>query len=293
MDSLYFCKKYKKNEYEYRTGCAEIVPILKGIHGESFIISLTEEIRGMLDSIQKLVCGIKEGDSDFIESCLIEAFNSASIEGCRSNIDNVRKILSSGDLTRCGKEDKMVLNIVDAQLKYYENKIRSISDIVDAWKVVSEGVCDNLGSQGNMFRSKMVYIGNEISVKHYAEYPDKIYEKMSLLERFINNKGYNPLLKSIISHYYIEYIHPMCDCNGRLGRLLQNAIMYQEGYEGIRFANVSETINKYLSRYYVAIESSEVAMKTLEFGKCIDVTPFVYYMAKVLLESCKGMKGVV
>lgn len=118
MDSLYFCKKYKKNEYEYRAGCAEIVPILKGIHGESFIVSLTEEIRGMLDSIQKLVCGIKEGDSDFIESCLIEAFNSASIEGCRSNIDNVRKILSSGDLTRCGKEDKMVLNIVDAQIKY-------------------------------------------------------------------------------------------------------------------------------------------------------------------------------
>ncbi len=287
MDSLYFCKKYKKDEYEYRLGCSEVVPFLKGIHEEKFIVSFTEEIKGMLGSIQGLVRDVEEDDLDYFESYLIEAFNSAAIEGCRSNIDNVRRILLSGDLTRCNKDDKMVLNIMDAQLKYYNNPIRSILDIVDAWKIVSEGVCENLGSQGDMFRSKMVYIGNEISVKHYAESPDKIYEKMSLMERFINNKVYNPLLKSIITHYYIEYIHPMCDCNGRLGRLLQNIILFQEGYKGIRITHVSKTINKYLSRYYVAILDSEEVIKMSEFGKCIDITPFVYYMAKVLLESCE------
>lgn len=285
MDSLYFCKKYKKNEYEYRAGCAEIVPILKGIHGESFIVSLTEEIRGMLDSTHLMLLDFNSKSNNYSESVLLEAHSSATIEGCRTTVSSVKRSILSKNPS---KNDKMVINIIKAQSKYYSDRVKNLTDIVSLWKIISDGVCENLNSQGDLFRNKMVYVGNENKIIHVPEIPSKIPDKMKLLEDFISSK-YPTILKGIITHYYIEYIHPMCDCNGRLGRLLQNVIIYQDGYRDIIKVPVIRTINSYISEYYSSFKNSECVVDIDKFGKCIDITPFIYYMLNILLEAISGV----
>lgn len=282
MDSLYFCKKYKKDEYEYRLGCSEVAPFLKGIHGEKFIVSFTEEINGMLGSIQLMLSNINSKNCNYSESVLLEAHSSATIEGCRTTVDSVKRSILSKNPS---KNDKMVINIIKAQSKYYNEKVRNLSDIVSMWRIISDGVCENMDSQGGLFRDKMVYVGNENKIIHTPEVPDKILDKMKLLEAFINSHKCHAILKGIIIHYYIEYIHPMCDCNGRLGRLLQNVIIYQEGYKDIIKVPVIRTINNYIPGYYSSFKNSECVVNADKFGKCIDITPFIYYMLNILLEA--------
>ncbi|MDP2628373.1 MAG: Fic family protein [Nanoarchaeota archaeon] len=74
-------------------------------------------------------------------------------------------------------------------------------------------------------------------------YPDDVYERMG---RFVNrNKIFeNPVEKAVHTHFYISFIHPFNDGNGRLARLLQNAILSKNAYPPIIIP--SEERGKYL-----------------------------------------------
>ena len=170
------------------------------------------------------------------------------------------------------RDDLMVLNIIKAQKLYKDRETNSSRDITKIWKVISSGVCENLDCQGSIFRKKMVYVGGSSRVVHTPEKPNKIAGKIGLLVNFINNKSISNILKGIILHYYIEYIHTMCDGNGRLGRVLENIVI------GKRYINVYK-----IPLASVINDSNEVC--NIKGMRCLDISPFVEYMLICILEA--------
>lgn len=278
MDSLELCRKYKKTEFDYRVSNLEKLDGLVGINDEVICIGMTSELCKLLKRVET---GLKSKiDNSYRENIILDSHSSATIEGCRTTVESVIRCMRGKSPSR---DDLMVLNIIKAQKLYKDREINSSRDITKIWKVISSGVCENLDCQGSIFRKKMVYVGGSSRVVHTPEKPNKIAGKIGLLVNFINNKSISNILKGIILHYYIEYIHPMCDGNGRLGRVLENIVI------GKRYINVykiplASVINDNLSGYYKSLRDSKEVCN-IKGMRCLDVSPFVEYMLICILEA--------
>ena len=84
----------------------------------------------------------------------------------------------------------------------------------------------------------------------------------------------NDLIKAAIIHFYIAYIHPYFDGNGRIARLVHLWFLIQKGYQSALFIPFSSQIEKSRKAYYDAYTTIEENKK---FSGVIDVTPFIMY----------------
>ena len=65
-------------------------------------------------------------------------------------------------------------------------------------------------------------------------------------------------------------MHPFCDGNGRIARLLTSDFLIRSGLQNFCALTLSKTINERVQEYYAAIEESENSFH--------DVTPFILYL---------------
>lgn len=77
------------------------------------------------------------------------------------------------------------------------------------------------------FRRIQVQIG--ATGRYVPPPPSDLPRLMGNLERYINelDERFDPLVASFIAHYQFEAIHPFCDGNGRVGRLLLALMIYK------------------------------------------------------------------
>jgi len=109
------------------------------------------------------------------------------------------------------------------------------------------------------------------------------------LEVFTNSKeeennDIDPLVKTIISHYQFEAIHPFDDGNGRTGRILMVLQLIQEKILDIPILYISGYINKNKSTYY------ELLNNVTKNGNWYD---YVIFMLNGFCEQAKTTKTLL
>ena len=126
---------------------------------------------------------------------------------------------------------------------------------------VDAGIIDRFDLVG--FRNTKVYIRN-------SRYVPPSFEKVpDLMESFLYgiDRIKNPIIKSILAHYFFVTIHPYPDGNGRCGRLLMNYLLGASGYNWC-------TITK---------DKRERYFQTLQEGQInSDIIPFVDFILSLL-----------
>lgn len=68
----------------------------------------------------------------------------------------------------------------------------------------------------------------------------------------MNSSSYSFLLKSVVTHYFFEYVHLFYDSNGRLGRFILSSYLARklDKFTGLSFSNsVRENRKKYLDSF--------------------------------------------
>jgi Fic family protein len=75
------------------------------------------------------------------------------------------------------------------------------------------------------------------------------------LEKFINDQknGLDPIIKTVVTHYQFEAIHPFGDGNGRTGRILIVLCLIHFGLLDLPVLFMSEYINNHKKKYYDTI----------------------------------------
>lgn len=263
-------------ELQYRKIHKEQVP-LKGLQDTAIYIVLTEEIRNKLDLIDNLYEQISS-EKKVKDIILLDAFHSATIEGARTTVENVRRAYD----TPKTKDDKMVINTIHGMNYAYENPI-SRENIRELWEIVTRDVCDNSHLSGQLYRDGMVYVGSNTDIVHTPASPEKIEGMMQELFRFAETSEYNIWIKAAICHFYFVYIHPFCDGNGRTIRIMTQAMLKHNGKQKIQFLSLSRAINDNLSSYYASLKEAENVYRNGEVW--MDITPFIDYMLDVM-EKC-------
>lgn len=196
-----------------------------------------------------------------------ELEGTLKIEGVNTTRKQIEQIIKTNKPQN--HNDKIIINMVNG-LNYIKNTKEFNKDsLKELYNILSNGCLDKKDEIGNnYYRNDMVYISN------YEGCPvDKIEKCMDTFFDFINNNLDNkdPIIKLLlpfIAHYYIIYVHPYFDFNGRTARMVQIWIFMLTNNSTSLF--LSEAINDNKNYYYKAIENTRNSRN--------DLTYFITYL---------------
>lgn len=205
------------------------------------------------------------------QSLLKSSLFSAKIEG---------NALSENDLNHISKFDKdlkermEIENIISAFNFVRRNPDRKINKVfvLDLHKAVMKGLTPDVGR----LRKEPSAIFNQSGFPVYMPPPpSKIEGLFDMLIGYINSgEEKNVLIKAASSHITFEKIHPFLDGNGRVGRLLYEAILAKGNYHFNWLLSLEELINERKEEYYIYLDKN-------------DATSFIEFSLEILINSAQ------
>ena len=211
--------------------------------------------------------GIKAAEDEIVATSAIE-----SIDFSR---DSVRKILKG--MAPKDEQENRILGIKHGLEFIADTSNKIIEENLYKLYMMTVGdflTCDDKLLEGNHYRHDTVYVVSD-RVEHSGLDYKKVPEFMKTLIAFVNAEDdINDLIKAAIIHFYIAFVHPYFDGNGRIARLVHLWFLIQKGYQSALFIPFSSQIEKSRKAYYNAYTTIEENKKLS--GK-IDVTPFILY----------------
>lgn len=209
------------------------------------------------------------------QSILKSSLFSARIEGNPLTFDELTHVPS--------KDQKKVeiYNILKGLQLVQKHGARDITQTFI--KELHGKVMANLGEQRN-FRNEMSAIFNTAGIAIYLPpQPRLIPGLVERLIKFANgSKEQFAPIRAVLTHYSFEKIHPFLDGNGRVGRLLLQAVLEKTGYGMKGLISVEEYLDNHRTDYYDALSLSER-----------DVTDYVEFMLEALAETAQQAQKLV
>lgn len=244
---------------------------LVGLNGENLYLTGMSTLRNKAAELDALYAQLPapRGVQDAV---LLDAFFSAAIEGARTTVQQVRDHFENPKT----KDDRMVVNTIIGSNYAYNHPITE-NNIRKLWEKVVDGVCENEDHKGTRYRDGMVYIGSDTRIIHTPARADQLPELMAQWFSFREEQTCDLLIHSFVSHFYFVYLHPFCDGNGRVSRILNASQLYHGGYQKMKSLPLSNAINNQLSGYYSSLADSEIVLNGTE-ARWLDLSPFVSYM---------------
>lgn len=244
---------------------------LCGLHGEKLYLTGVQRLREKAKQLETLYRNVPK-QRGVKETILLDAWSSATIEGARTTVAQVKKSFASPE----SKDEKMVVNTI-AGCHYAYGRPITQKNIRKLWEKVVSGVCENESLKGKLYRDGMVHIGNNVRIIHTPAAPEQLPGLMEKWFAYSVEDSSDLLIQSFALHFYFVYVHPFCDGNGRLARILNSSFLYHKGYLQIKSLPLSNAINQQISGYYGSLSDSE----NLLFSQgelWLDLSPFVSYM---------------
>ncbi|MDB7987482.1 Fic family protein [Faecalicoccus pleomorphus] len=204
-----------------------------------------------------------------------EIIATSAIENIDFSRDSVRSILS-GQASK-NEEEKRIEGLKKG-LEFIADPGNKITEenLYKLYKMAIGQYLDeeNQLKEGNLYRHDSVYVVGT-KVEHTGMSYKQVLSYMKSLVTYINQKDdIQDLMKACIIHFYIAYVHPWFDGNGRMARLVHLWFLVQRGYQSVLFVPFSSLIEKTRKQYYDAYQTIE---DNYRYTHTIDVTPFLLY----------------
>ncbi len=287
---------YKKMKYKYSGDFNEFLLLVGELYHKPLSlpdscgndIVYMEDVASINHSTVRLLLQPR-GQQYGVRAAEEEIVATYAIESIDFNRDSVRRILKG--LAPTDEQENRIAGI--------RRGIEFISDISN--KITEENLYrlymmtvgdflsgDEKLKDGNFYRHDAVYVISD-RIEHSGADCKKVPGLMKSLISFVNEEdGINYLIKAAIIHFYIAFVHPYFDGNGRMARLVHLWYLIQKGYQSALFIPFSSCIAKTRKAYYEAFTLIEENKK---YSGKIDVTPFILYFTENVYN--KMNEGVV
>lgn len=209
------------------------------------------------------------------KSTLKSSLFSARIEGNTLTLDELPQTPSKSQRTQ------EVFNILKALNWVYERRSKDLNmqDILKLHQMVMIGLVQKQDLA--KFRTSLGAIFNSWGIAIYLPpRPSQILPLVKRLIKFANSEKeqFAPIKASLI-HFTFEKIHPFLDGNGRVGRLLLQAVLQKEGYGMKGILPLEEYLDNHRSEYYSVFEATDK-----------DVTDYVEFILESIAVTAKAVK---
>lgn len=189
-----------------------------------------------------------------------EAVASSRIEGTQASLSDLLQ-------AEAGEPENHTEDIVEVEryLAATRHAYEAIRTLPISQRLVKEihaillaGVRGHEKLPGEL-RTSPVWIGathdNPDTAIFVPPLPQEVPEALADWERFVNTPGDMPtLIRCGLMHYQFETIHPFLDGNGRIGRLLINLMLTEEGRLDRPLLYVSGYFESHRSEYYYRLQ---------------------------------------
>jgi Fic family protein len=139
-------------------------------------------------------------------------------------------------------------------------------------------------------RTWEVKVGTEEMGGVHRGAPGKDLPKlMDQYVEFINDRsfeGEHPVIHALLAHFFLVTLHPFGDGNGRLSRLIEAGILFQQKYNVLGFYGLSNYFYQNEAKYKTLLQECR---KQQPF----DVTPFVIFGLEGFATELKGINNFI
>lgn len=298
MDAIKFSKmlsdkhiiNLKKIKYKYPDEFDDFVSVLKSSYYETLSINdfsgsnlvylnsctgINLDAVKLLYTPQNSAYGAKALEEEIVATSAIE-----SIDFSRDSVRNIMKGLAPKD-----EEENRIFGLKQG-FEFISDKSNKITE-ANIYKLYMMTIGNFLNDedklkQGNYYRHDTVYI-----MSHKVEHSGIDYKKLpAYMKSFVEfanaDDKINDLLKATILHFYIAYLHPYFDGNGRMARLIHMWFLIQKGYKSTLFVPFSSYIERSRKKYYDLYTLIE---ENYKLSDVIDITPFLLYFIQNVYEK--------
>jgi len=230
-----------------------------------FHFTITEKMHSLLYDLDLKMKGaslndlmVSEQDKHYylISSIMEEAIASSQMEGA-STTRKVAKEMLRKNQKPINRSQQMIMNnyITMNFLVSLQEEEFSIDRLLEIHKLISNKTLENAKYEGCFRQTNDVVVMNGITGA-VAYVPPAFNEIEGLLKElctFANNYDkdnfIHPIIKSIIIHFMIAYIHPFVDGNGRTARSLVYWYLIKNGYSFAEYMAISRIIYRSKNLY--------------------------------------------
>ena len=227
-----------------------------------------------------------------LHSLTEEAITSSQLEGATTTRKVAKEMLRANRAPRDTSEQMILNNYRTMQ------HIRDIRDlpltpelVFDIHRTVTDLTLDHPEDAGRFRRSDNVRVYENFSdeVLHTPPPCKELPHRLEAMCNFANGDSpsyfVNPVIRSIILHFWLAYDHPFTDGNGRTARALFYWSMLRHKYWLCEFISISSIIKKAPAKYgraYLHTETDEN-----------DLTYFILYHLDVIQKAIQELHAYI
>lgn len=264
----------------------------------TFKFSVTEKMQKLLHTLDLNLGGslgtqgiIPEKDKKFylINSIMEEAIASSQMEGA-STTRKVAKDMLRKQLKPKNKGQQMIYNnyVTIQYLVENQSKDFSVEQLKEIQRLITHNTLTNKEYEGSFRTSDDVMVIDGITgeIAHTPPSHQKVEQWIAELCDFANNDNeevfIHPIIKGIIIHFMLAYIHPFVDGNGRTARSLVYWYMIKKGYWLTEYLSISRIIYRNKKKYEMAFLYTENDENDLSY--------FIQYNLEVMHKAFEELK---
>ncbi|MGN0739788.1 MAG: Fic family protein [Christensenellales bacterium] len=222
-----------------------------------------------------------------VSSLMEEAIASSQMEGAATTRKVAKEMLRKQAKPK-DRSQQMILNNYNTIRYLSEHKNDDLTPelLLNIHKQITEKTLDDVNDEGKFRSDNNIFVVNGITGEVAHEPPSftVISETVEQICKFANNDEsfIHPVIKAIIIHFIISYLHPFVDGNGRTARSLFYWYMLKKGYWLTEFLSISRVIYKSKVQYEKAFLYTE--------HDDFDLGYFIQYNLKVLKQAFEELQ---
>jgi len=272
---------------------------LKDVEGHPFSFWLPDSAQKYLHNIDRQAPKVIGSELDvinesskkqyLISSLMEEAIASSQMEGASTTRKVAKELLRTGRKP-ITKAERMIVNNYRTIQKIVELKKEKLSldMLLELQASMTEGILDS-SEVGHLRTSDDISVVDSASheILHDPPRAHELPNRIELLCEFANSQGHDPrfihpVVKGILLHFWLAYIHPFTDGNGRTARALFYWYMLANDYWLFEYLPISYHLKKSRAQYERAFLYAEQDDN--------DATYFIVYHLKAIERALRSLQ---
>lgn len=266
--------------------------------GYTFRFTITERMLSLLHQFDLNFGGslsseglISANDKKYFlnSSIMEEAIASSQMEGANTTRKVAKEMLRKQAAPKNRSERMIVNNYNTIKFIAEISKERfSLDLILRIHKMISNATLDEIENEGRLRENDDIFVMNAINgeIAHTPPSFNEIDKMLNDLCRFANEEEseifVHPIIKGIIIHFMLAFIHPFCDGNGRTARSLIYWYLLKNKYWFVEYLSISRIIYRSKPKY----ERAFLCVENDNF----DLSYFILYHLEVMEEAFNELK---
>ena len=227
-----------------------------------------------------------------VSSLMEEAIFSSQMEGAATTRKVAKEMLRK-KMTPRDKSQQMIHNNYQTIQYIVEHKDEPLTEelLLQVHRLMTINTMDNPEDAGHFRGNDDVVVENGITHEtvhtppSYKEIPQFITDLCVFFNDENPRQFIHPIIRGIVIHFMISFVHPFADGNGRTARAMFFWYMLRQGYWLTEYLSISRVIAKSKKSYEKAFLYTE--------ADGMDIGYFVAYNLKVLEQSFQQLQDYI